>query len=120
MHRRHILSSERIVPLAVETNSNVTVKTATRSIKNHAAVFNVNENYHYNIVSDDFSLRYVVGHVTLPLYMQAAVLFSCQGAGLMTIETQRNVVEQRCSMMVRGLMDILHGKRFLLHRKSDG
>lgn len=45
-------------------------------------------------------------------YLQAAVLMSVQETGLMTFETNRNIVERRCSMTVRSLMGILSGKPF--------
>lgn len=36
--------------------------------------------------------------VTIPAYSQASVLDSCNGTGLMSIKSHRNVVERRCCM----------------------
>lgn len=35
-------------------------------------------------------------HVTIPEYMEAAVLLSCQDAGVMKIETHGHIAERRC------------------------
>lgn len=56
----------------------------------------------------------------IPSYSHAAVLVSCRGAGLMTIETHRNGVEYGSSTTARDLMDILPGKLTLrLYGKPD-
>lgn len=47
--------------------------------------------------------------------MGAAVLVSCDGAGVMTVEARGHVVECQCSITTRDMMDILHGKPIFVY-----
>lgn len=57
----------------------------------------------------------IVHKITITAYTQAASLITCYGSGVMTIGTHLNVDEHWCSMMARGLMDIVPGELFHLY-----
>lgn len=54
----------------------------------------------------------ILREVKMPSYTQAAELANSQCAGLMTIETYYNILEQRCFMTRWGLKNILSGNPF--------
>lgn len=54
----------------------------------------------------------VARHVTIPAYLQPAVLVNCPDSELMTIETYLNVAESQCFMTAQDLMDTLPAKPF--------
>lgn len=49
-------------------------------------------------------------YIKISAFIQAVVLVSFQGAGLKKIETNCNIIERRCSMIMGGIVDILPGK----------
>lgn len=51
----------------------------------------------------------------IPPYLQAAVLGSCRGVGLMTVKTQIYVAERLCFITGRDLTDILPGRPFYVY-----
>lgn len=65
--------------------------------------------------TEEHHMYCIARKVTIPAYSQAAVLVSSCGAGIMTIKTHTYVVERRCSMSARGLMDILPGKSIYVY-----
>lgn len=111
IHR--IFTTERkIVPWQLRPVATIWTRMATNMIRAYDTVFNVNTSSHDEALRDEFNLCCVARLITVPAYTQAAVLVSCQSAGLMTIETDHDVVECRCSITARGLMYILTGKQF--------
>lgn len=93
----------------ISTNNAINLTNADNS------VFSVNNHSRKDASSKEFNLRRVARQVRMLENKQAAVLVSCQSFGTMTIEIHGNVIERRCSMTARGLMNILLGKRFYIY-----
>lgn len=51
----------------------------------------------------------------MPKFTRAAVCIRCQGEGLLLVETHFNIIERRCSIPARGIMDILPAVSFYTH-----
>lgn len=96
--------------LAVEASEDRFQKMEMNQITADSTVFPVNIHSQYDSSSDELKLRYVERVVIIPGNMQAAVLVSSQGGGLVKIETHSKFVEQRGSMTAQSLMDTLPGK----------
>lgn len=80
-----------------------------------AKEFDLHTIEYYSTPTEYYSLCHVEHQVTIPSYLQAAVLGSCSGARLMTIGTYPNVFESQCFITVRSLVDIWSGKWFYVH-----
>lgn len=90
-------------------------KRTVNSINADNRVFKVNKHSQDDAPSTEFNLCRVAHQVTIPAYLQGAVLISSQSAGLMTKNTHVNVVEHRCFKPVQGFMDIFPSKRFFVY-----
>lgn len=77
----------------------ILTKTATNLINPDNAVFLVNTNLHNEASSNELNLSRVVRQITIPADMQVAVLVSYHNSGLMTTETNGNVVECQYSII---------------------
>lgn len=75
----------------------------------------MNKNSLNDAVSHEKALCLVERQFAIQAYMKVAVLFRCQEAGIIQIETHCNIIGLRCFMTERGLMHILPGKPFYLY-----
>lgn len=101
------LQSERSSYCVLRPIGLITTKTVTKLISADGRFFNLNTNMHNDAINLDTNLSYVCRHITVPTYMQAAVLIGCKSTGSLTIYTHCNVVEHECSMTVQSLASIL-------------
>lgn len=65
--------------------------------------------------TEEHYLSCVAHQDTIPAYLQAPGLLSSRKAGLMTVETHRNVVEHKFPLTTPGVMDILSSKPFYVY-----
>lgn len=72
----------------------ITEKTAINSLSADDRIYNVNTNSQDGASSDEFNLCHVAFQITIPVYSQAAVSVSCQGAVLMTTEIHYSVAKR--------------------------
>lgn len=87
------------------------ISTSTLMSADHT-VFTVNTPWQDDASSEEVNWGRVVHQVPIPACTKAPVFLSCPYAVFLTIKTYGNVIERRCSMKLRGLLDILSGKPF--------
>lgn len=78
----------------------------------HADITVFNMHTDKDTLDNEQYLCRVEKQITILAHMPAAILMCSQGPGLIKIETHCNIVERRCSIAVRGLMDIFPTKSF--------
>lgn len=67
-------------------------------------------------VSEEHHTCSVSRKIAIPAHTQAAVLVNWYGAGLMKIETHRNILKPQCSQTARGPKIIQNGNPFHIYR----
>lgn len=83
------------------------------------AVFNVNRNADQDAPSNEHYLCRLEHYITIHAYTQTAELGIFQCAGLMKIETHRNIVECRCSRPYQLSFTCSPASRLRLHGQFD-
>lgn len=92
MYTQHISNQTKIRPLAFESSGNFFDKKPINYIYDNITVFFVCTNPDKDAQSDEHCLSSLERQIIIPAYMQATELVGSQGAGLMMMETCRNVV----------------------------
>lgn len=72
-------------------------------------------NSHSDVPSKVHNSYCTARQMTIPATLQAALLVSSEGAGLMRIETLHSVAERQCYMTVQDQIDVLLGKHLRPH-----
>lgn len=113
-HTLKISKRTKNIPLVFEASGDHYEEIGDKVYTRHITVSKLNTNFNNDGLGNEYTLCPVQLQTSISTYMQAAIFVICQGAGLMIIETQRNIVERRCYMTARGLIDTLSGKLFYI------
>lgn len=110
-----IPNQKKISCLAFETSGYYYNEGSDRLIYADINVLNGTRSWPNDAVGDGHHLCRAGLQNKIRNHTQAAVLVRCQGAGIMKFETHCSIVERRCFMTTRCLMNTLPGKLLHVH-----
>lgn len=101
------LTRRKFVPWHLRLLATITTKTTIIPIYANINVLDSNANSNYDVVRADNHFIQVARHITIAAHTQSTILLRCEGSGLMKTETHCNIMERRCSIAAKILIEIL-------------